>query len=391
MEKLIRKYSDKLVEHGLCDPGTALVAGLDADLVWNRDDERCGRLSEIFKFLNINSLIFSKPKEPFFSIINYLAKDVSAIYPQDCETRTFLHSIPVAHEFSVEKIVSALNAYKSVVIPDYGIVTFGTVSPEQAFVTFSSVCFSTYIKFFIDYYEHKKKNQVTKAVDQIFEISINFYKKFIEQSFSRTITEIGPLENSGQVLKAMEQAGRLIVECRLVDSFFGNISFMLKDKIYISQTGSSLDELNGCIDACPVNGSSCTGITASSELTAHNDIFKGTDVKAILHGHPKFCVIMSMICDEKEHCKFRDVCHIKCPNKRFIKDIPIVPGEVGTGTYGLCNTLPPAVKGTRGAVVYGHGLFTVTNKPNFTEAFENMINIEYMCLEKYLEKIKEIS
>ena len=187
----------------------------------------------------------------------------------------------------------------------------------------------------------------------------------------------------------MIQAGKLVVDYRLVDSFFGNISYKLKDKIYISQTTSSLDELAGCIDPCPIDNSSCTALTASSELSAHKDALLNSDNKAILHGHPKFSVIMSMLCDKEEVCNKFGECHIKCPKKRFVKDIPIVPGEVGTGKYGLSNTLPPAIKGNRGAIVYGHGLFTV-GKNDFSDAFNNLLKIEKMCIDEYRSTIKRL-
>ncbi|MFC1566653.1 class II aldolase/adducin family protein [bacterium] len=384
MEKLVKKYSDKLIEHRLCEEDAPLVAGLDADLVWNRKDSMTDTLAEIFRCLNINSLIFSKPKEPYFSIINYLSNDVSVIEPEDCETRTFLHSIPVIHEFKVHKIVKALKNHKCVVIKDYGIVTYGTVSPEQAFVVFSSVCFACYVKFFRDYYYDSKNKIMTSQQQNIFETSINFYKDFMDKFKGKNFVQIKDLNNSEQVIQGMDEAGKLIVACGLVDSFFGNISFRLKDTIYISETGSSLDELLGCIDACPIDNSSCTGITASSELSAHKDIYLTSDVKVILHGHPKFSVVMSMICDDRHKCVHKDECHIKCPKQRFINDIPVVSGEVGTGQYGLCNTLPPAIKSKRGAIVYGHGLFTISNNLNFVEAFSNMLDIEYMCMEKFV-------
>ncbi|MCK5685154.1 class II aldolase/adducin family protein, partial [bacterium] len=169
----------------------------------------------------------------------------------------------------------------------------------------------------------------------------------------------------------------------LVDSYFGNISYLFEDIIYISQTGSSLDELAGCIDPCPLDGSSCAGITASSELVAHHEIYLRTSNRAILHGHPKFSVILSMDCDRVD-CPNSGQCHIKCSEQRYINDIPIVPGEVGTGTTGLCHTLPPAMKRNRGVIVWGHGLFTVA-EDDYKLAFKHLLDIENMCREEYSE------
>jgi len=176
------------------------------------------------------------------------------------------------------------------------------------------------------------------------------------------------------------------VDYGLVDSYFGNISYRLDQTIYISQTGSSLDELAGCIDPCPLDDSSCAGITASSELVAHEEIYRNTANRAILHGHPKFAVILSMDCSDFD-CINRGRCHIKCSKERLIEDIPIVPGEVGTGPTGLCHTLPPAIQGRRGVIVWGHGLFTVATV-DFNEAFKQLLEIENMCREEYFARVR---
>ncbi len=63
--------------------------------------------------------------------------------------------------------------------------------------------------------------------------------------------------------------------------------------------------------------------------------------------------------------------------------MPVAPGVVGTGRYGICTTMPPALKGARGAIVCGHELFT-TGTDDLNEAFSGLINIELMCIEEYL-------
>ena len=157
--------------------------------------------------------------------------------------------------------------------------------------------------------------------------------------------------------------------------------------LYISQTSSSLDDLAGCIDPCPLDGSSCAGITASSELPTHLEIVNNSDLKAILHGHPKFSVIISMDCD-RDDCLTRGLCHRRCPERRLLDDIPIVPGEVGTGPFGLCTTVPDAVLEACGAIVYGHGVFT-TGKSDFNEAFSRLLTIENRSREEYFRRFDE--
>jgi len=384
VKKLLDKYSVKMTAAGLAEAGSPLLGGLDADLEWNRDDPAIPILTEVFNGLNINSLLFSLPAEPYRSIIDYLASSgTDRIRPEDSETRTFLHDLPVIQDFRPDLIIQKLRHRKSVIIRGRGIVTWGTVSPEQAFIFYSSVCFACFVKFFADYLRDSRRGLVSIGQEQVFRNALKCIDEYPDES-PELMT--GPFRSREEVYRAVAQAGRLTVENRLVDSFFGNVSLKWGDSLFISQTTSSLDELEGCIDPCPLDGSACTSITASSEFSAHMSILRLTGMDAILHGHPKFSVIMSMDC-LKGNCPTRGSCHTSCPEKRFINDIPIVPGEVGTGPYGLCNTIPPAMQDTRGVIVYGHGLFTVS-KLDFNRAFENLLSIERMCREEYFRLLR---
>lgn len=383
MDRLLKKYANKLVQAGLAEPGAPLLAGLDAELVWNRHDPAGTVLEKVFTGLNINSLLFCRPAEPYHAIINYLASQADGpICPNDSETRTFLHDLPVTHEFASAEIINALKQRKSVIIPGQGIVTSGTVSPEQAFVSYSSVCFACFVKFFSDYLSACRIGTVDEQQQQIFDRSLPLLDVIPEQPPSLMP---GPFATEAMVYMALSEAGQKTVEYRLVDSYFGNISYRFNDTLYISQTASSLDELDGYVDPVPLDGSSCAGITASSELTAHREIIRMTANRAILHGHPKFSVILSMDCD-KTNCDKIGQCHIRCPEQRFVADIPIVPGEVGTGPHGLCHTMPPAIYNRRGVIVYGHGVFTV-GKIDFTDAFKSLVEIEKMCSEEYMQRV----
>lgn len=383
MNKLLIKYSDKLVSSSLAEKGAPLLAGLDAELVWNRNAPEQEELKKLFEQLNINSLLFCEPKEPYKSIIDFLAENSEGkITPSDCETRTFLHDLPVIENFNATDIAEALSVRKSVIIPGKGIVTYGTVSPEQAFVFYSSVCFACFVKFYSDFLYLSKRNKLTDSYKKVFD-KITPLIKPVENTPPKLME--GPFEREEDAYAAISQAGRKTVEYKLVDSYFGNVSYLLGNTLYISQTGSSLDELEGCIDPCPLDKSSCAAITASSEYSAHRQVVVSTDYKAILHGHPAFSVIMSMDC-EKDSCHNIGKCHLLCEEKRSLGDIPIVPGEVGTGKYGLCNTLPPAIQNARGVIVYGHGLFA-KGRNDFTDAFATLVDVERFAYKKYFKNI----
>ncbi|MCF6179088.1 MAG: class II aldolase/adducin family protein [Geopsychrobacter sp.] len=387
MLKLLNKYAQKLVVHGLCAQDSPLVGGVNDVVLWNRKDPRSAELERIITGLNINSMIFARPVEPFASILDYHCRNSeSEFVPEDTETRTFLHSIPVARTLTATEIIPLLQKRTGCVIEGQGIICSGTVSPEQAFVVFSSIIFSAFVKFFVDFAYALHSGTADEEAKNMLPELLAAYDQFLPTS-PATALETGPFSMPDEILQAMITAGQATVDARMVDSFFGNISYFANEHVYISQTGSSMDELASCIDACPLDNSASTGITASSELVAHRDIYLAGDQRAILHGHPKFSVIMSMLCFE-HNCENRGKCHIRCNKQRFVDDIPIIPGEVGTGPRGLSHTLPPAVQGRRGAIVYGHGVFTV-GKHDFCTPFANLAKIEKSCREAYLKLITE--
>ena len=400
MERLIAKYSRKLISAGLAsDSGVTrpLIGGYDDVLVWNRSSDTIPVLEKVFAGLSINSLTCLRPAEPYGSIIAHLCRtQPEGIRPKDCETRTFLHDLPVVHSFDADNLIRTLGRRKSVIVAPKQIdgsdgrpviLAGGTVSPEQGFVTVSSVCFACFVKFFGDYLDAVQAGAATPEDHEVFK-GVAPLLNLLKDAPPKLMA--GPFSSSEAVYRGMAQAGRHIVDYGLVDSYFGNIPYCWKNVLYISQTGSSLDELYGCVDPVPLDGSTSAGITASSELSAHLEIVARTGCRAILHGHPKFTVILSMDCSPelKAACDHVDACHINSPRPRWVGKIPIVPGEVGTGPTGLCHTLPGALEKSNAAIVYGHGLFT-TAKGDFRQAFKRMMAVEQGCRDLYFDTIRK--
>jgi ribulose-5-phosphate 4-epimerase/fuculose-1-phosphate aldolase len=379
MESLINKYASKMIASGLAPHAAPLVALLDAEVEWNRrDNPHREILEKVMAGLHINSLIFSELAEPYRTIIDYLAAtSAPVIYPQDCETRTFFHDFPVCSEFAAPELMNILRKRKNVIVPGRGIVAAGTVSPLQAYVSFSSVCFSCFVKFFVDYLRMRRSGHPDKKMETAFARVAGFIEPVKVAEL-----DVGPFILPADIVDAIIEAGQATVTSRLVDSFFGNISYLRDNILYISQTASSLDELAGAIDAVPLDGSSCVGITASSEYSAHRQIVAGTAYRAILHGHPKFSVILSLDC-KIEDCKFRGACHTDCPQKREVCGTEIVPGEIGRG---LAGTVPAAIARNPAVIVYGHGVFTA-GEIDFNKPLQKLADIENSCREEFFRRI----
>lgn len=372
----VLKYYTKLMDHGLVDRDADIgLYGLD-DEIYTNQNQIPAVVREVFELLTINSLLIARPNQLQWAIISDLIRTApqGLICPRDCESLTFIHDIPVISGMEAHKLAQALNRRKGCIVEDVGIVTTGTVTLEQTFVSFSSICFATFVKYFTDIL-----NGVTGFGPHPDPYSLHVLDSIFEACCPHSA--VNPLPHStpkGEeaIITAMDQAGKAVVTQRLVDSFFGNISFRNKDVLYISQTGSSLDELPGHIDCVPQDGSSTCELTSSSELLAHVRIYERTGDIAILHGHPRFSVIGSM---HGSPMGFEE--------QRCLGDIPIVAGEVGAGKHGLVHTLPPAMERMHAAIVYGHGTFC-SSPVSFSAAFETLAMIEQLSFLRYRELIQ---
>lgn len=410
MNDLAAKYAAKLAAAGLCAEGEPLFAVLDAELSFSRkDDPRQPVAEAVITGLGAAALLFAEPVGASQLAMRDLAREaldsgLGHVVPGDCETRTFFHNLPVVDGLDAAGVIQALSRRKGCIVLEGGralMAAAGSVSPEQAFVTASSMAFACFVAYFSRHLRDLRAGSMTEDRRGRFaELRALVEVEAERQPQQPPQLLAGPFADEDASRAAMVEAGRHVVEYGLVDSSFGNLSCRQKapggELLLISQTGSSLDELGGCIDPCRFDGASCVGLTASSELSAHQAIYEGGPARTILHGHPRFAVILSMDC-EKLDCPGLGQCHRSCATPRGLAtggglNIPIVPGEVGTGPFGLCHTLPPALTsdgGRPGAIVYGHGLFA-TGARDFRDAFATLFEVERYCRAEYFRRVDEL-
>ena len=383
MRDQIAKYTGKLLADRSALPGHIAFAAHD-DVLLSDGNATLARLCErILSSLDCLGLVAARPSLPFADFLVRRAKaGESRIVPQDTETRTFLHDIPfLRREELVEdppaRIGRLLRNRKGMIAEGLGIVAGGSVTVEQAYINYSSVFHAAFVTYLL---EVLADGFLLRGEKEAFD---SFRRDWLRPlSAEGIVFRSGPLEEPGEILAEVAAVGRYTVERGLVDSFFGNISCRVGETIFISQTAASLDELAGCIDPVPMDNRSTAGITASSELLAHRRIYEATGARAILHGHPKFAVAMSMLCEEKD-CPVKD-CWKDCPNVRMLGDIPVVAGEIGAG--GLAVRVPPVIGGPGKAIVYGHGVFAI-GRNGFEEAFRSMVDVENRCREEYFRRL----
>jgi ribulose-5-phosphate 4-epimerase/fuculose-1-phosphate aldolase len=383
MKDQIEKYTGKLIADRSAAPKAIAFAAQDDTLITSGAPELAELAGATLSRLNSLALVAARPSLPFadFLVARAPAGD-TAIVPQDTETRTFLHDIPFLRQKDLPQdpapvIAKLLGNRKGVIVEGVGIVAVGAITVEQAFINYSSVFHSTFVKYLQDVLSDGFLLPGEREAFQAFRSDWLRPLSADGLAFRSSLSEI-----KDEILAEIETVGRYTVERGLVDSFFGNISARAGELIYISQTAASLDELKGCIDPVPTDNSSTTGITASSELLAHRKIFEQTGARVILHGHPKFSVVMSMLCETRD-CPVQD-CWKDCPHVRLLGGTPVVAGEIGAG--GLAKRVPPVIGDTGSAIVYGHGVFTL-GREGFGEAFAAMVDVENFCREEYFRRL----
>lgn len=383
MRDQIAKYSAKLLADRSALPDHISFAAKDDLMISDGESELCRIAEGVLSRLNCLALCAAKPALPFadFLVARSPVHD-TAIVPQDTETRTFLHDIPFIRASELEsdpsvRIAELLGSRKGVIVEGVGIIANGALTVEQAFINWSSVFHSTFVKYLEDLLTDGFQLPGEREAFQKFRTE--WLRPLTADGLS---FRGGPLKGHDEILNEMASVGRYTVERGLVDSFFGNISCRNGEMLYISQTASSLDELAGCIDPVPFLNSSTTGITASSELAAHRRIYETSDALTILHGHPKFAVVMSMLCEET-NCTVTD-CWRDCDKVRIIGGTPVVAGEIGAG--GLAKRVPLVIAGPGRALVYGHGVFSI-GRSGFKEAFRALVEVENWCREEYFRRL----
>lgn len=383
MRSSIAKYAEKMERDRSVVPGRLGIAAQDDVMISVGAPDLSRLAADVLSRLSCLGVVAAAPSLPFPEFLLRRAPvDAGAIVPLDTETRTFLHDIPIARREELAgdpaaALAARLSNRKGAIAEGVGIVAAGPVTLEQAYIHYSCVFHAAFVKYLLDVL---RDGFLLAGEAEAFRAFRGTYLRPL--TAEGLVFRPGPLEDPEEILAEIRAVGRYTVERELVDSFFGNISFRLGGTIFISQTAASLDELSECIDPVPTDNRSTTGITASSELLAHRRIYEATGARAILHGHPKFAVAMSMLCEEKG-CPVKD-CWKDCPNVRMLCGAPVVAGEIGAG--GLAVRVPPVIDGPGKAIVYGHGVFAI-GRDGFGEAFRSMVEVENRCREEYFRRL----
>ncbi|PLX80579.1 MAG: aldolase [Desulfuromonas sp.] len=383
MIRQVEKYLDKMQRDRIGKPGGMALVASDDTVIGQGNDALQSLGSSLLERLDLTAVALVEPTFPFTDYLVVATPTAETrITPRDTETRTFLHDIPILRSSQLsgepaDRIAELLGQRKGVLVEGVGIIAAGSITVEQAYINASSLFHSLLVMYLLDLLT--RTNIPEQELQQLDDFRRNWLKPLVSPE---TLLPGKDLNDPTTILQEMSRVGRITVELGLVDSFFGNISCRFDNTLYISQTAASLDELEGCIDPVPFDNSSTCGITASSELLAHRLIYEQTGARTLLHGHPRFAVIMSMLCDTPD-CPIDD-CWRDCPHTRLLGNAPVVAGEVGAG--GLARRVAPIIGDSGKAVVYGHGIFAI-GRDGFDDALNAMIETEEWCRREYFRRL----
>jgi L-fuculose-phosphate aldolase len=169
--------------------------------------------------------------------------------------------------------------------------------------------------------------------------------------------------------------GRKLEQGGLVSSRFGNISLRTENGLVIKRTGVMLGQIRGPEDVVEVGLRLSDPLgEASSETQSHRTIYLMTDAKAIIHAHPPFAVVESLL--QKD-----EIVPLDSEGLPFLGTIPIVDGATGEQALwdNLTRVLAPG--NCKGVVNRGHGSFALG--PDLPDCFNTTAMIEHSCRTRY--------
>jgi len=172
------------------------------------------------------------------------------------------------------------------------------------------------------------------------------------------------------------QFGQKCVWEGLLDSFFGNMSVVKGDMIYITATGTIMDMLSKKdIVEVSLHYESEYDSYASSELPVHRMIYHRSQFKSVLHAHSLYTVLFAEM-HEKFHFDESEILP-------FLENIKIVEGK--SGTTALAEKVGAASERSALVVVKNHGVFSCGS--DLKEAYIKLSALEHICKKEILKKI----
>ena len=152
------------------------------------------------------------------------------------------------------------------------------------------------------------------------------------------------------MFEQFKEIGRDIFLRGLISSHAGNMSTRVMDRIYITRRFSMLGKLQQKdVIELKLGQDNSQVPMASSELVVHTAIYQNTGALAIVHAHPPYATLLSMLRDE--------IVPVDVEGRYLFIKIPVVTPDQAIGSEESARLVSEQLKDYKIVLIRGHGSF----------------------------------
>lgn len=177
------------------------------------------------------------------------------------------------------------------------------------------------------------------------------------------------------IWKEISKYGKKLFDKGYMVSHSGNISVRCGDKMYIKRRGAAADDIKQ-EDVVEVDlfEEDSSILLSSSETMVHKTIYLNTSALAVIHAHPPYSIVCSLIFDE--------IIPMDAEGDYVLRKVPVLVVKEVSGSRELEERVSEALRHYKGVVVRGHGTFAAAKL--LEEAYHITCMIEASSQIRYL-------
>jgi len=158
------------------------------------------------------------------------------------------------------------------------------------------------------------------------------------------------LNSKSEIWREIGKYGKKLHDKGYMVSHSGNLSVRGGDKMYIKRRGAAADEI-GPEDVVEVDlfEEDSSIVLSSTETMVHRAVYLETSALAVIHAHPPYSIVCSLIFDE--------IIPMDAEGDYVLRKIPVISVKEVSGSEALEKEVSSALKQYKGVVVRGHGTF----------------------------------
>jgi len=181
------------------------------------------------------------------------------------------------------------------------------------------------------------------------------------------------------LFKQFKDIGRDLFTRGLVSSHAGNMSVRIGNTLYVTARGTMLGRLKQT-DIIRLTDKEDTSPKASSETPIHRSIYNNTDTHSIIHTHPPYGTLLSMIEDV--------FIPLDWEGSFLLKKVPVLVLQKNIHIEEKCLMIGRLMKNHKAILIRGHGSFVRGN--SLEEAYMLTSSLEssafFVYNLKYIQK-----